>query len=800
MSMIVQATCPGCKKVLRIPADWLRQAFRCKYCRTVIQARANGIPAPSAPPPSHAVKKAPPSRPSKTPLPVAKIAAPAVTVAHPPVALPAAPVAPMAIPVPTARPAVPVAMPAPAYHAGTAFDPFSGIDESAPSSHRRRGGRGWAGFIVGLVVLGIAGGTVFALWPQIAPLFDKQTDDKKEAKADPHKDKPASTDKKNPPRELDPTKDGKKSPVTDPDPTKRPPDKKPPEKKPPEKKPPEKTPPESKPPDKKPPDKKPPDKKPPAVAGAFPRRALIISVHNYLYANPISFGDFGAGRRNFHTFLGRLPQLKGFRISPQQIVHLSDAAPKDPHPPVKSVIENTLTRFLKEARAQDRILVLFAGHGVEIDGEAYLVPIEGELGVASTLIPLKWVYKQLSECKARQKLFIVDVCRLNPVRGVERPAGSPMSPKFDLALKNPPKGVQVWTACSEGQQSYEFEDARINNGLFMDALYEAADRGVEGVIQKPNDPFPVKQMVESINKKLKDELEPLKKTQTTRLSGSELEGGAAFNPEEEAAPRPTVAALEEGKGRADDRLVRSVLKELNVPPVKKSQTEGLIRYEALPPFQAKTLEAYPVDNTPTPLRDAIERAQVALWAISPNAPPQELAGAVAKFKQTEKLKTDLNGLRESFRAPGGAGNAEKRFKDLVEADGRRVASMLRVLEEELDNMTKAKEMRAKASKRWQANYDFMLARLEEQIAYVYEYSSMLGQIRKEFPPRDPAVHGGWRLASREQLQGDATGRKLHRDAQKILAKLAADNAGTPWEVLAKREKLTALGLKWEPEK
>jgi uncharacterized caspase-like protein len=792
MSTIVQAACPGCKKVLRIPADWLQQAFRCKYCRTVIQARSNGVPAPSTPPPTHSIRKTPSSPRSKTPLPVAKIAAPAVAPApaRPPVAVPVAPpAAPMAIPVQ-----------APAFNTGAAFDPFTGIDESAPLSRRRR--RGWAGFVVGLMILGIAGASIFALWPQIAPLFDKKTDDKKEAKADPHTDKPVSTDKKDPQRDPDPTKrpPDKKPPTTDPVPIKPPPDKKPPDKKPPEKKPPDQKPPDKKPPDKKPPDKKPPEKKPPAVAGAFPRRALIISVHNYLYANPISFGDYGQGRRNFHTFLGRLPQLKGFRISPAQIVHLSDAARKDPHPPVKPVIENTLTNFLKESHAQDRVLVLFAGHGVEIDGEAYLVPIEGELSVASTLIPLKWVYKQLAECKARQKLFIVDVCRINPSRGVERPAGGPMSPKFDLALKKPPKGVQVWTACTEGQQSYEFEDARINNGLFMDALYEAADRGVEGVIQKPNDPFPVKQMVAAINKKLKDELEPLKLTQTTRLSGTELEGGAAFNPEEAAAAKPTVAALEEGKGRADDRLVRSVLKELSVPPVKKSQTEGLIRYEAMPPFQAKTLEAYPMDNTPTPLRDAIERAQVVLWAISPNAPPSEMAGAVAKFKQTEKLKTDLNGLRESFRAPGGAGNAEKRFKDLVEADGRRVASMLRVLEDELDSMTKAKEMRAKAPKRWQANYDFMLARLEEQIAYVYEYSSMLGQMRKEFPPRDPAVHGGWRLASREQLQGDATGRKLHRDAQKILAKLASDNAGTPWEVLAKREKLTALGLKWEPVK
>jgi hypothetical protein len=107
-------------------------------------------------------------------------------------------------------------------------------------------------------------------------------------------------------------------------------------------------------------------------------------------------------------------------------------------------------------------------------------------------------------------------------------------------------------------------------------------------------------------------------------------------------------------------------------------------------------------------------------------------------------------------------------------------------------------MRSKAPKRWQANYDFMLARLQNQIAYVYEYSSMLGSMRKEFPPRDPSVHSGWRLASRKKLQGDSTGRKLARDAEKLLEKIIEENAGTPWEILARREKMTALGLEWQP--
>jgi hypothetical protein len=112
----------------------------------------------------------------------------------------------------------------------------------------------------------------------------------------------------------------------------------------------------------------------------------------------------------------------------------------------------------------------------------------------------------------------------------------------------------------------------------------------------------------------------------------------------------------------------------------------------------------------------------------------------------------------------------------------------------------AGERGKETSKRWQANYDYVLARLEMQIAYLYEYTTMLGSMRKELPPRDPKLHGGWRLASQSTLQGDSTGKRLAREAQKTLDKLATDHANTPWAILAKRERFTALGLDWQPIK
>ena len=40
----------------------------------------------------------------------------------------------------------------------------------------------------------------------------------------------------------------------------------------------------------------------------------------------------------------------------------------------------------------------------------------------------------------------------------------------------------------------------------------------------------------------------------------------------------------------------------------------------------------------------------------------------------------------------------------------------------------------------------------------------------------------------------------YRDAEKLLDKLAKSHPGTPWEILAKRERFTTLGLEWKPEK
>ena len=84
-------------------------------------------------------------------------------------------------------------------------------------------------------------------------------------------------------------------------------------------------------------------------------------------------------------------------------------------------------------------------------------------------------------------------------------------------------------------------------------------------------------------------------------------------------------------------------------------------------------------------------------------------------------------------------------------------------------------------------------------AYLWEYNSMLGQLRKQMPDLAPGQNG-WKLAAVEKPKGDSQGKNLEKASRKLLDQIIKDNPDTPWAILARREKLTALGLQWQGAK
>jgi hypothetical protein len=154
-------------------------------------------------------------------------------------------------------------------------------------------------------------------------------------------------------------------------------------------------------------------------------------------------------------------------------------------------------------------------------------------------------------------------------------------------------------------------------------------------------------------------------------------------------------------------------------------------------------------------------------------------------------------FRKEYRAPAPGG--EDRFKAAVLRDSRAAARILLGLSEALEELEGAGADRAGETRRWQANYDFMLARLRLQTACLYEHQSMLGRLRKEPPPLERG-HGGWRLVRSHTMTGDVAGRKLASDAKVVLDQIVRHHPGTPWEVLARQAREVPVGLTLEPVK
>lgn len=742
MVQVVQAKCPHCKNVLRIPADWISRPMKCKHCQKVFQAKT---------------KTQPPA--AKTPMAVA---------------------------------AGGVTAPTPLPPAALAFDSPTTSPGTTPARRRGRKSGLWKGALLFVVVLAIAGGVLIFAGPHLSGLFatkTKEQSDKskvaqsgKKGKTDgggetkfvpaPEKKAPSTTEGKVETKE--PKADGKIEAKMEPMVVEAPKVVETPKK------------------------IDVPKKKPDVIAkknttpvsggsGLFPRRALLINISNYLLFNPLHYGNGretrypGSNTAVLADALNRPP----LNLPATQITELSDTG-KNAFSTAKAVIETAISDFVDTSREQDRVIVLFTGHGIEIDKEAYLIPVEGDRQNAKSLIPLAWVYDKLAKCKARQKLLILDVFRFPPARGEELPGTGEMTEDFDAKLLNPPAGVQVWSSCIKGQQSIELE----GGSVFMQALCSALQERLPG-IQEPTNPLPLDVMVPKVNQRLKEILAPQKLEQLSRLTGTHVEeGGVAYNPNE---PLPVKLALKnvtpaggEGAGLA---MVKNILEEVNhLPPVKSTQKQ--LQATSLPAFSAKVLEEYKADyKTWAELVDmAKDKEKYPLRAAT--------LQAIKVMKESEALS-----MKESLTNPAG-GAITPAIKKTFADNQKEPGVMIFQMESALAELKAANEMRDKeTSKRWVANYDYALARLQSRLVYIYEYNNILAQVRGDNLPALEPIHNGWRVGSQKKVQiSEPKVKDMVKNIAKTWKRIADENPGTPWAILASRESMTALGLVWRPSR
>ena len=744
MSSAVLLTCPNCGKSLRVPPEWADRAVRCKFCGTSFQARKKGKAAPPA---------------ASVPLAEEVPTADAVVATGRTAPMPARPNLNAWQAAASAPPQLPeYSPPRPAAPAAPAVEPLApgGYTPAFGASAKKHAGRkykpasGGTGkwVALALVVLLLGGGFAGVYFAKPEWLGIKKKD------GTPPPDGPGPDG----PPGGDPTKPAGKGDAT----------------------------------------------------GEYPRRLLAVSIHNYLNANPLGSGDNGAekesDRRDVHAAMKKLAER--WHVRPDQFYHLSDVPTTDmrkadtKHAPFKNVVKETVEKFLDTSRDQDRVVLVLVGHAVEKDGEAFFATLESELEEPETMLSIsKWLYPKLAACKAEEKFVVFDVARFNPTRGAERPTAGPLSDGLAKALHAPEGGLPpraaVFTSCSPGEYSYEFDYAyarqgEIYGGVFLSQIFTASIKAASAKstakLQSPADKLPVEGLTEFLSKETglavkalvpagKDDADK-PSGQTPKFTDNRKDDLVAYS---NKIPMPARFELPKAPDGADRKLVTAIFDEIEVPNLKATRKDGVhVRLADLMPFEASAIEPYKEGGGLKPDDIAKDKFKSAV------------ASAVAEVRKM-KAGDGEEDLPEMFNGETNDA-AIKRFKRVQEIPAVREA----ILREQVEALEAVAEMKEKQPKRWQAHYEYVLAQVKMRIAYTQEYNLVLGKLaKKELPEKGPD-DVGYRLAAVEKLSAPVEYRTMAEEGKNLLAEVVKNHPNTPWAVMAKQERNLRLGLKWQP--
>jgi formylglycine-generating enzyme required for sulfatase activity len=126
-----------------------------------------------------------------------------------------------------------------------------------------------------------------------------------------------------------------------------------------------------------------------------------------------------------------------------------------------------VNRFGKSIRRDSVALFYYAGHGLQVQGSNYLVPVDMEIQdegeVQFNTVNAGQVLAKMEEAKNPVNIVILDACRDNPyARGFKRSSGS-----RGLAPMDAPVGSFVAYAAAPGKTA---DDGKGKNGLYTESL------------------------------------------------------------------------------------------------------------------------------------------------------------------------------------------------------------------------------------------------------------------------------------------------------------------------------------------
>jgi len=132
--------------------------------------------------------------------------------------------------------------------------------------------------------------------------------------------------------------------------------------------------------------------------------------------------------------------------------------------PTRRAMRDAVSDFTQKVKSDDVALFFFAGHGLEFEGENFLVPTDSEIRNKSYIedetLRVSFVFDELRNASARLSIIILDACRNNPFSKVRAAAGTGLAIPTTM-----PAGSILIFPTSPGKVSH---DGFGRNGLFTE--------------------------------------------------------------------------------------------------------------------------------------------------------------------------------------------------------------------------------------------------------------------------------------------------------------------------------------------
>lgn len=207
--------------------------------------------------------------------------------------------------------------------------------------------------------------------------------------------------------------------------------------------------------------------------GGGQRWALVVGINDYSSVPGLRFA-----RQDAQAMARALVEHCGFPKD-NVVLMTDDRAVRVDAPhlyPTRSNLRNRINRIAEIAGKDDVLLIFYSGHGVNLLGEAHLVPVDGNDRDPGSLVPLRWVTSTVESSSATQRMLILDACHAGAK------SGGPDSPAERINATMAAAAFQTLASC--GPQELSHEDPDSGHGVFATALLEglegAADAEGEG--------------------------------------------------------------------------------------------------------------------------------------------------------------------------------------------------------------------------------------------------------------------------------------------------------------------------------